>query len=228
MNDPSEGSPRPVLGYWKIRGLASAIRYQLVYSGVPFDEEVYEQGNGPDFSRAAWDDVKCDLGLTYPNLPYFKDGEYSLTEPSAIHRYIARKWCPDLLCHDDAELYGRAEMAWGVVSDLNNYVTARMYRDDDKRAISVAVIPRLAPIAEELKGKGVLIGDRLCCADFAFVELVEKLNFVSDGGIFRVFPSIKRYRDRVFALRNLKEYLENLERCPRLPFNNKEAKINNS
>lgn len=28
----------PVLGNWDIRGLAQAIRYQLVYSGVEFDD----------------------------------------------------------------------------------------------------------------------------------------------------------------------------------------------
>lgn len=40
---------KPILGYWKIRGLAAGIRYQLAYSKVDFDEDVYEQGDGPDF-----------------------------------------------------------------------------------------------------------------------------------------------------------------------------------
>ena len=30
---------KPRLGYWKIRGLAAAIRYQLAYCGVEFDED---------------------------------------------------------------------------------------------------------------------------------------------------------------------------------------------
>jgi hypothetical protein len=34
--------PKPVLGYWKIRGLAAAIRYQLIYCGVDFDMQEYD------------------------------------------------------------------------------------------------------------------------------------------------------------------------------------------
>jgi hypothetical protein len=30
---------RPILGYWDIRGLAQAIRYQLVYQGVDFIDQ---------------------------------------------------------------------------------------------------------------------------------------------------------------------------------------------
>ena len=36
---------KPILGYWKIRGLASAIRYQLAYSGVDFDQVQYDEGD---------------------------------------------------------------------------------------------------------------------------------------------------------------------------------------
>ena len=29
---------KPTLGYWKIRGLASQIRYQMIYLDVDYDE----------------------------------------------------------------------------------------------------------------------------------------------------------------------------------------------
>ena len=219
---------KPILGYWKIRGLASSIRYQLIYSGVSFDEEVYEQGDGPEFSRAAWMDVKFDQGLAYPNLPYLKDGDFSLTESGAIHRYCAKKWCPELICFDDVEVYGKAEMAWGVVSDLKSYVTSNCYRGDgDKKVLAEAAIPRFSLVAKELNNNKFLAGDKPCCADFAFVELVEMMDFISDGEIYKVHSSIKEYRDRMFGLPKLKEYYEDETKCPKLPFNNKVAKINN-
>ena len=180
------------------------------------------------FSRAAWLDVKRDQGLTYPNLPYLKDGAFSLTESGAIHRYCAKKWCPDLLCCDDLELYGKAEMAWGVVSDIKGLVTGRCYRGDgDKKGLTGDALPRFALIAKELDFNKFLVGDTICCADFALVELVEMMDFISEGEIFAIYPSIKRYRDRVFALPKLKEYYADEERCPKLPFNNKCAAINN-
>mmetsp|Transcript_23459 Transcript_23459/g.35675 ORF Transcript_23459/g.35675 Transcript_23459/m.35675 type:complete len:253 (+) Transcript_23459:39-797(+) len=221
----AKATPKPTLGYWKIRGLASAIRYQLAYSNVPYDEEVYEQGDGPEFSRAAWYDVKHDQGLTYPNLPYLKDGSFSLTESGAIQRYCAKKWCPTLLCDDDMETYGKAEMAWGVVLDIKGFVATQCYvGDGDKKKLTDAAIPRFGLIAKELIENKFIIGDRICCADFAFVELVEVMDFISDGEIFKEYPSLKTYRDRVFELPRLKECLEEEKR---LTFNNKVAKINN-
>jgi len=44
----------PTIGYWKIRGLASSMRYQMQYMGIAYDCEEYEQGDAPDFSRDVW------------------------------------------------------------------------------------------------------------------------------------------------------------------------------
>ena len=46
---------KPILGYWKIRGLASSIRYQLIYSGIEFDEEIIT------------DEKRMGIGLKYKN-----------------------------------------------------------------------------------------------------------------------------------------------------------------
>ena len=88
---------KPTLGYWKIRGLATALRLQMAYEGVQYDMVEYEQGEGPDFSRAEWLDKKFTLGLDFPNLPYFIDGDLQFTETMAMHKYIADKWQPDVL-----------------------------------------------------------------------------------------------------------------------------------
>ena len=44
---PQINDLRPTLGYWKVRGRASALRYQLAYCGVDFKEDVYEDGDAP-------------------------------------------------------------------------------------------------------------------------------------------------------------------------------------
>jgi len=222
---------KPILGYWNIRGLASSIRYQLIYSGIEFDEEVYEQGNAPEYSRDEWMKSKYKLGLEYPNLPYLKDGnEYKLTESGAIHRYCARKWCPKLLCYDDVELYGKAEMVWGIVSDLKGFVTMNCYRGDgDKKSLSNIAIPRFAFVTKQLESKKYLIGDKLCCADFALMELIEMMDYISNGEIYKMYPSLQYYRNRMFSLPKVKEYYEDKRRsnAQKLQFNNKSAKINN-
>ena len=90
-------SEKPTLGYWKIRGLASQIRYEMVYLGVDYSVDQYEQGEAPDFDRSAWLNVKSTLGLPFPNLPYLIDGDLKLTETNAIMKYIASKYGPELL-----------------------------------------------------------------------------------------------------------------------------------
>ena len=105
-------------GYWKIRGLASNIRYQLAYSGVNDYEMIeYEQGDAPDFNSACWFDVKPTLGLAFPNLPYLIDGDHSMTETMAIHKYLADKYKPELLGTTPQER-GTVNMLAGVLSDL--------------------------------------------------------------------------------------------------------------
>jgi glutathione S-transferase len=74
--------------------MAAALRYQLAYCGVDFKEDLYEQGDAPEFSKQTWLSKKEKLGLDYPNLPYFIDGDFKMTETSAIHQYIADKWAP--------------------------------------------------------------------------------------------------------------------------------------
>ena len=61
---------KPILGYWKTRGVSAAIVYQLKYQQIDFDIVEYERGEAPDFSGHEWLDVKFKLGMQFPNLPY--------------------------------------------------------------------------------------------------------------------------------------------------------------
>ena len=100
---------KPTLGYWAIRGLASQIRYQMVYLGVDYAEDFYEQGDAPDFDRSCWLEKKDTIGLRFPNLPYFIDGETRLTDTGAIMKFIANKYGPELLGNSPAQI-GQVEM----------------------------------------------------------------------------------------------------------------------
>ncbi|CAH8441466.1 unnamed protein product [Schistosoma margrebowiei] len=76
----------PKLGYWKIRGLAQPIRLLLEYLEETYEEHAYDR-NEVD----AWRNDKFKLGLEFPNLPYYIDGDFKLTQSMAIIRYIADK-----------------------------------------------------------------------------------------------------------------------------------------
>ncbi len=100
---------KPILGYWKIRGLAAQIRYMFYYVGVDFEDVTYEVGAAPDYDKSSWFGVKPSMPHQYPNLPYLIDGDVNLTETAAIMKYIAHKWKPSLLGSNSVE-YANAEM----------------------------------------------------------------------------------------------------------------------
>jgi len=57
----------------------------------------YTVTDGPEFSTAEWTQAKPKIGFTFPNLPYFQNGDTKITETLAVHRYIADSWAPELL-----------------------------------------------------------------------------------------------------------------------------------
>ena len=117
----------PVLGYWKMRGLAQPIRFLLAYLKVNYKEQVYEQGDAPDFSTKQWTSVKDNLGLDFPNMPYFIDGEVRLTEPLAIMKYIAAQYAPESVRGASLGDKGDVEMLAHILLDLMKQASLPCY-----------------------------------------------------------------------------------------------------
>ena len=160
---------KPILGYWKIRGLVSAIRYQLAYSGVEFQDEIYEQAD--DLSKEDWFSKKFTLGLDFPNIPYFKDGDLAITESLAIHSYIADKWKPELL-GSNAQHRAHVSMLSHIVSDLKSSIVPDCYVSGDKDHLMEMAHQKLPPILKYMGDKKYLTGDQPCWVDFYFFERI--------------------------------------------------------
>jgi len=71
---------KPIIAYWDIRGLAEPIRLMLEYCDVDYEDKRYFCGDAPDFDRSEWLNEKFNLGLDFPNLPYYVDNDMKLTE----------------------------------------------------------------------------------------------------------------------------------------------------
>ena len=105
-------STKPTLAYWNIRGLAQPIRLVLVYAGVDFVDKRYESSE-----RAVWLSDKPNLGLDFPNIPYYIDGDLKISQSMAILKYLARKH--GLVARDDRELI-KQEIVAEQLSDIVN------------------------------------------------------------------------------------------------------------
>lgn len=217
---------KPVLGYWKIRGLAEPIRLLLWHLDVDYEEVYFEQGDAPHYSREQWLAVKDTLGLQFPNLPYFLDSDYKVTQSFAIAKYIVRKWRPEYFGVTDHE----KEQAWvmeGVFSDIKSILTSISYAPDynqHKRDISVELLKtQLSYLADWLNENTYAAGAHITYLDFFFFELLDNAEAFEPGVLNNVNEEVyTRYLEHIRSLHRVREF----ESRPRMPFNNKIASWN--
>jgi glutathione S-transferase len=142
------------LGYWKIRGLAAAIRYALEFRSVPYEDVFYEQGD--DLDRSSWLNVKQTLPSPFPNLPYLVDpslGDRVLVESKAILQHLGRT----------LDLYGRTEREHSVVDmviyaleDVRKAFTTLSYSRDFaalREEFCNTIPAKFAPLEAHLKAR---------------------------------------------------------------------------
>uniref|UniRef100_A0A672UXA4 Glutathione S-transferase n=1 Tax=Strigops habroptila TaxID=2489341 RepID=A0A672UXA4_STRHB len=240
-----------VLGYWDIRGLAHAIRLLLEYTETPYEDKLYSCGEAPDYDKSQWINEKEKLGLDFPNLPYFIDGNVKLTQSNAILRYIARK---HNMCGETEEEMLRLDMLENHIMDFRMSLVMVCYNPD---------FEKLKPgYLEQLPGKLKLfsnfLGDRkwfvgekvplgprrvamgagggglssLCphCPQLTFVDFlmfdVLDQNRIFEPKCLEPFKNLKDFMDRFGALEKVAAYMKS-SRFLKMAINNKMAKWGN-
>ncbi|KAL8611775.1 hypothetical protein ACOMHN_009457 [Nucella lapillus] len=215
--------PIPKLAYWKIRGLAQPIRLMLNYVGQEFEDIQYEQGEAPDYSRDAWDKVKDSLGLDFPNLPYYIDGDVKLTQSNAIIRYIAGKH--NLLGKTDKEK-GYADMMLENSMDFRNGTVGLAYNENFDTLLEgykTKLKGTLAKFEAWMKNKKFFAGDNLTMADFPMYELLDQHMLMIPGSL-DPYPNLKAFHKRFEELPAISKYMKSPKFIKR-PVNNKSAKF---
>ncbi|CAG2165790.1 unnamed protein product [Oppiella nova] len=210
----------PTLGYWNIRGLAQPIRLLLAYSGTEYEDKRYVLGPAPEFDRTEWLNDKQTLGLDFPNLPYYLDGDLKLTQSVAILRHVARK--AKLSGQTDAEKL-RVDLVEQQLVDINTGVVRICY-DPNFETLKVDYLKNL-PQSLELLSKFLgdrpfLAGESVTYVDFLAYEILDKLNALAPEIVSKV-DNLKKYIERVESLPQIANYLKS---NPKTPFNGPMAK----
>ncbi|BHF81402.1 Glutathione S-transferase Mu 3 [Sparganum proliferum] len=208
----------PQLGYWKSRGLGQQIRLLLKYVGEPFYQVFYEAGPAPDFSREEWLSKKDRLGLDFPNLPYFIDGNLRLTQSSAILEYIADKH--GMLPKDPKE---RAilHMVNNTAMDLrSSFYRICFDKDFDNLKVEfLRTLPKhLKLLAQFLGKKPWFSGDKVNYPDFNIYDLLILLR-TFEPKCLDAFPSFLSFIRRFENLSAIKTYMQSPDYLHR-PFTN--------
>ncbi|CAD5120137.1 DgyrCDS8715 [Dimorphilus gyrociliatus] len=221
----------PVLGYWKIRGLAQPIRLMLKYCNIEFEDKYYECGPAPDFSRECWLKEKFTLGLDFPNLPYYIDGDVKLTQSRAILHYIGKKHG---LCGKTDEEQLKVCLMTDEVGDFRSAFTRICYGAPSVEAFESMKVDYLASLDGKLqrfedylkKNESVgkwLAGENLSYADFYFYEILDHHRIFKEGCLDK-YTKLTAYMKTFEELPAIKEYLASKEFL-KYPLNNKIAKF---
>nr|SAY41336.1 glutathione S-transferase [Gammarus pulex] len=211
----------PILAYWDIRGLAQPIRLLLEYTNTVFEDKYYVCGEGPAYDKSCWFDIKFTLGLDFPNLPYYIDGEVKLTESSAILRYLARQH--NLLGTSEEERY-RADIMEYSICDFRMAFVRLCYGPNFETAKTKylkALPEHLKFFSEYLGSRKWFAGENLTYPDFIAYEIFDQVLLLAPSCLDE-FPNIKRFQKQFEELEPIKAYLAS-SRCIKKRLNNRMA-----
>lgn len=213
----------PTLAYWDIRGLAEPVRLMLEYCGVSYEDKRYVCGDAPTYDRSSWMDVKPTIGLDFPNLPYYMDGDTKMTESTAILKHVGRKNnC--LLPKNDTES-DRCDMLEGTVSDFRRDFVMLCYRpgfEDNKTAFFDKTFPtKMERFNQYMSDKEWISGETLTYVDFMFCEILDHVRLMQPG-CYDKYENINRYLEKFFKMEKIASYRAS-DRFKKYPINNKMA-----
>jgi len=199
----------PTLGYWAIRGLGSPLRYLLHYTGTEFEDKQYEVGPDPATGKDCWLKVKNTLGLKFPNLPYWIDGDVKLSESAAIMKHIARKHNLAGSCEED---FIQLDVADGVMYDIGLHMVLMCYSPNAaafeamKGPFSAELPNRVEKLSKLIENKNFLLGDKISYADFTLFELLERL-LAFEPNCLANFSNLVAFHERVATLPAIAKYM---------------------
>ncbi|KAM7539374.1 hypothetical protein Aperf_G00000053357 [Anoplocephala perfoliata] len=193
----------PVLAYWDIRGRAEVCRLLLRYCGVEFKDKRYA-------TPSYWFSTKFNLGLDFPNLPYYIDGDFKLTQSAAILEYIADS-------HDMIPTCKKSRAVLHMINDdINDFRNSfgQIVYDPDFKNLLVKFkenLPQQFKKYEQYLGdKEWLTGEKINYPDFNLCEFLNVLVKL-DPACLDGHAKLKAYLHRFENLPALKGYISSKE-----------------
>ncbi|KAJ6641348.1 Glutathione S-transferase Mu 1, partial [Pseudolycoriella hygida] len=158
----------PTLGYWSIRGIGNVIKFLLQYLEIDYNEKVY---NVNEINE--WFDEKFKLGLDFPNLPYYIDGDVKLSESKVIAKYIVRVVDAQARLYPKSlELQLKADIVENVAFNVLYGLLFSCWRDTEEvregnveRQLSL-----IKQLSEFLGSNKWILGEELSFVDFWLYE----------------------------------------------------------
>ncbi len=117
-------------------------------------------------------------------------------------------------------------MVGSIITILKGNLTGPCYDQSDKNVTKNIAYEDLNEIVKFLGKNDFFVGSYITWVDLYFLELLDLIEFLSDGDVWTSYPTLKPYYERLINIPNIKSFRTS-DRFYKRPFNNSQAKINN-
>jgi len=195
---------KPTLGYWALRGFGQPIRMLLHYLEIDFEDKRYT-------SFDVWGNEKFNLGLDFPNIPYWIEGNTKITESKAILKYIAREKGNGLNL-DSVELKWKAEMFESFLTDFwRTLLHTCTEWTDALRETFAKNVPRYMEQVEKFIGSNKFaLGNKITYVDFLLYEILYHYKTYDDK-ILNSYPGLQGYMKNFETVPTISKYMASPE-----------------
>jgi len=193
--------PEYKLTYFNIRGKGQAIRLLLLDQGVPFEDETTDYASFVQNIKPT---------LHFGQLPVLYIDGKQLVQSCTILRYLAKQY--GLYGSNDMEA-AHIDMLNDGVEDIYSKYLNFMYRnyengrEDFTKLLAIWTANFEKWLQNKNGGKGFLMGDKICYADYNLLQILDALLIFSaiclDGT-----PLLKEYYERMAARPKLAAFLK--------------------
>ena len=207
----AEGKDKLILGYWGTQGRAHPVRWLLAYHKIDWEDKQYKD-------RAEWfDKDKPALNTDFPNLPYLKDGDFVITETTAVLQYAALKTGnKDLLGKNTLDAIKAAQL-YSFITDakmaMRDLVTNKDYEKIRDDYLNEKLTPFFTKLSKNLGDKEYPVG-YLTWADFEVFAFVDVIRRMSQEYVAK-WPNLEKYWERFSNNEGIKAYCKS-ENYPKL------------
>nr|AMO13198.1 glutathione S-transferase [Panonychus citri] len=204
----------PILGYWNLRGLGDPIRLLLAQADVEYELKTYNIGAAPEYSKDDFRSGANELGLDFPNLPYYIDGDVKLSQTVAILRYLGRK---NGLAGTEENEVTRCDLAEQASMDMIMFLFKcwRTHDETAQKEINEYIPPKLEQLNKFLGSGPFVLGEKVSYADCIMYSLLDFVR-IYKCELIEAHSTLKDFLSKFESLPKIDGYLKS-DKFSRLP-----------
>ena len=197
-----KGGPKPVFAYWGIIGRGDVGRILLHHLGVDFEDRYFGPGESTNPKDCQWPGSKPKLGMAFPNLPYWQEGDTIHAETLAVLRSICRSYSPEYLGRNPKEQAYADSFSGTIYGDFGPWLGPAFFAPvTDKNALITQAKGIVATISKCIGNKQFIAGDVTYCDFIAYWALKYFNRF--DESIVKSDPKVVAYVAKMHGLKGV-------------------------